>query len=235
MKNRIKISIMCFLVISFIGCKQNDGMVYDGDSYINFVKEFGVDSALCSFAFDSKLDVVDVAIEVEIASIITSNDRTYKVKIVESESTAKEGVHFDKLPEMLLFGGDKNRDFLNIKVKKSADLDNGDLFAVFEIIDGGDFKPGIFKNRKAKLYITNKISRPTWWDRWHETSGLGVYSDKKYKLFIDHSGEHDLDYEKRDDMDYSQMRALVLRFRNYVLENNIMEDNGNPMVIPIKG
>lgn len=235
MKNKIQSLLLFLIVVSFAACTKNNGMTYDGDNYINFVKEYSTDSTLHSFAFDTKSEKASVPLEVEIASTIENHGREFKIRFLPAESSAKEGIHFKAINETFTFRGGYSVDTVYIEINKTADLKTNEVCAVFEIIDNGYFKPGILSKVKARVFMTDKLSRPGWWDSWHEENGLGIYSEKKFRLFIEQTGISNLDYNNLEDMTYSDMRAYVLRFKSYVLENKIKEENGNPMIIPIRG
>lgn len=234
MKNRFKISILFYSTIILLSCTNNDGKSYSGENYINFTKDYKTDSTLFSFAYGNETRGV-AELEVEIASTIEKNDREYRVKFVPEESTAKEGIHFEKFNDNLIFRSGHYIDTLHVNVLNAPDLSTQEVLATFEIIRNSNFLPGLTKKQKSRLFITNKLSRPAWWNEWHEDNGLGIYTEKKFRLFIEFTGEYDLDYEKREDMDYSKMRSLVIRFKYHVKDNNIMEENGSPMVIAMRG
>lgn len=110
------------------------------------------------------------------------------------------------------------------------------VIAIFELDNTESFKPLFANNNKIKIVAVDKISRPEWWDdNFHVRSGLGKYSEKKFRLFIQITGVNDLDYENNEDMTYSEMRNFVLQFKHWIHDNPQTEDDGTEMVVPMVG
>ena len=76
-----------------------------------------------------------------------------------------------------------------------------------------DFMPGIEANRKGRIFITNQLTRPGWWNDWHEANGLGTYSDLKYQTFIREIGGDGYDVRGRrgrdELLDDAGLRAAI--------------------------
>jgi len=72
------------------------------------------------------------------------------------------------------------------------------------------------------------ISQPEWWDETVINSYLGPYSDKKFRLFLSeiYSGDYGA-------LSADEKRAYALQFKEYVEQNDIREDNNEPMVVPV--
>lgn len=230
--NKIFIIILAF--ISLLSCQEENLKPYSGDNYIYFTKE-NTDSIAFSFAYDATLTKSIVDIPVEIISGIRDFDREYKVVFLADESTAIEGQHFTKLEGLQTIKAGNIVDTLRLEVLKTADIENKVVEAVFKIVDSGDFLAGFPSRSKARVQITNKLVQPAWWNDWHISSGLGAYSNKKYRLFIQVTGEYDLDYQNKDDMNYSEMRSLLLQFKYWLEANPQTEDDGSEMEVKVRG
>ena len=121
-------------------------------------------------------------------------------------------------------------------IVKKGDLNKNDVEAVFELVDSEDFKVGLKSNSKARVIISDKLSKPDWWDDWHITSGLGTYSDEKYTAFIEEIKVHDLTLqEDGGSLSYSEMRVLVLKFKRALELRPREELDGSKMTVAIKG
>ncbi len=126
--------------------------------------------------------------------------------------------------------------YMKIEVKKNKSFEGSSVRAIFEISSNEHFEQGLLKNRKAKVVISDKLSQPAWWDSWHESSGLGEYSDKKYALFIQEMKVYDLTLdEDGGSMDYYTMRGYVLMFKYWLVEHPQKEEDGSDMIVPIIG
>lgn len=223
--------ILLGVCIALTGCSKNDYPGYDADNYIYFSRDT-LKNTVFSFFFEQGDEGV-VKLPVEIIAPMTEYGRSYKVGFVSDGSTAREGEDF-VLPECdFVFGGNRITDTLAIKVLR-PEKENHEVMAVFELLPSADFLPGMPDRVRAKVVITNKISQPVWWDQWHITSGLGVYSDLKYKAFYECTGVSDLDYKNREDLSQSEVRALILDFK-YWLKEHPQQDVNGPMEVAMKG
>lgn len=229
-----KIIIIVLAIITFFSCQEEKLEAYSGDNYIYFTKS-NTDSITFSFAYDATLTKTTVNIPVEIISGIRDFDREYKVIFLADESTAVEGQHFTALIGEQTIKAGNIVDTLRLEVMKTDDIDDSVVEAVFQIVDSKDFRAGFPSHSKARVQITNKLVQPQWWDNWHVSSGLGDYSNKKYRLFIQVTGEFDLDYKNREDLDYSEMRTLLLQFKRWLEANPQTEEDGSDMEVKVKG
>lgn len=223
--------ILLGICVMLTGCSKNDYSGYAADNYIYFSQDT-LTNATFSFFFE-KGDEGVVRLPLEIIAPVTEKDRSYKIGFVENESSAKSGVDFVMPEGEQVFGGNRISDTLRIKVLRPEN-ENHEVVAVFELLSSVDFLPGIPDRVKAKVVITNRISIPEWWDQWHITSGLGEYSDLKYKAFYECTGVSDLDYKHREDLSQSEVRALILQFKYWLKENPRQDVNG-PMEVAMKG
>lgn len=231
MKKNIILAIFILLLSS---CNEESIKRYVGEDYVYFEKE-NTDSLTFSFAYDEKLTQGTVKIPVNFITKISNRERAYKIKFAEDVSTALQGRDFIKIQEEQALKAGKSADTLVITVLKSDELKDKIVTAVFEIQQNDEFIPAFDTYSKARIIISDKLERPAWWNDWHVANGLGTYSKKKYKLFIEITGEYNLDYENRDDMDYSKMRYLLLKFKNWLIDNPQLEEDGNPMEVKVKG
>lgn len=223
--------ILLGVCMAMTGCSKSDYSGYDADNYIYFSQDT---SSITTFSFFfAQGDEGVVKLPLEIIAPVIGDEREYKIGFVKDESSAVNGDDFIMPEGKLVFGGNLVTDTLQIKVLRPKS-ENHEAMAVFELLPSSDFLPGMPDRVKAKVVITNKISQPTWWDQWHLTSGLGAYSDLKYKAFYDCTGVSDLDYKNREDLSQSEVRALILEFKYWLKENPRQDVNG-PMDVAMKG
>lgn len=236
MMKRNILGYCCLLfMMGWAGCSEEGIGNYQADSYIYFTKA-GNDSTTFSFAYDSSLKEGDVSLKMNLISRLENRDRPFAVRLVEEESTAREGRDFSINPQSLVVKANDSIAYMVVHVKKDASLEGRSVKAVFEVVASDEFLPGIGKNRKANVIITDKLVRPEWWNTWHESSGLGTYSDKKFRLFIEVTGRHDLTLvEDGGTMEYSDMRGYVVMFKYWLYEHPQKEDDGSDMTVPVIG
>lgn len=231
MRKIIYFTLMTMLIM--IGCSKNEYPVYSEESYIYFENDSSIITSY-TFFFTEETET-DIDLRLKLIGNVVDRDQSYSVKFVESESTAVPGIDFKPLHEEQYFRAGNIVDSLTIRLLKSSNLEEGkEIRAVFELTPLGDLKPAIKENSKAIILISNKVSRPEWWDNWHVRSGLGEYSDTKYGLFVRWIGVNDLDFKNRSDITQSDVRAWVLKFK-YMLKENPQEDENGPMAVAMRG
>lgn len=222
-------------ILFWTACSEEDVKGYSAGSYIYFNKSIN-DSTVFSFAYEPELTEGIVSLKLNTISNLERFDRAFFVKFLAEESTAQEGRDFTYSPADLVVKANDSIAYMKIAVKKNAAFKGASVKAVFEIIANEHFEQGLLKNRKAKVVITDKLSQPAWWDTWHESSGLGIYSDKKYALFIQEMKVYDLTLEEDGGtMDYYTMRGYVLLFKYWLNEHPQKEEDGSDMIVPIIG
>ncbi len=230
------------IIIGLIGtalcwtaCSEEDINGYSACSYIYFNKSIN-DSTVFSFAYEPELTVGTVSLKLNTISKLENYDRTFAVRFLPEESTAQEGRDFTYSTNDLVVKANDSIAYMKIELKKNDHIAGSFVKAVFEVVSNENFEQGLLKNRKAKVIISDKLSQPAWWDRWHESSGLGIYSDKKYALFIQEIGIYDLTLkEDGGEMDYYTMRGYVQMFKYWLYEHPQKEDDGSDMTVPIIG
>lgn len=229
-----KIWILLSFLIGAYACSEDNLTGYNSNNYIYFKKAVK-DSTIYSFAYDRNLTEAIVNLELGLVGNLSGVDQAFKIQFLENESSAKAGVHFTMPKDSYIVKANDTTGTLPIVVLNQS-LDNGDVIAVFELIESSDFKLGPKDHLKARLIITNQLNRPKWWDNWHEGNGLGSYSKEKYQAFIDEMKIHDLTLEEDGGkVSYSQMRALVLQFKRILEERPRNEKDGSLMKVAIKG
>lgn len=216
-------------------CSEDKLTGYSGDSYIYFAKE-STDSTVFSFAYDKNLTEGELSLKLNMVSVLETRERIFAVRFLPEESTAKEGVHFELNAAEQTVAANDSVGYMHLNIKK-GDLHENTVTAVFELTESDDFQVGLPANRKARVVISDKLSRPTsWWDNWHETSGLGRYSDLKYATFIEEMDVYDLTMEKDGGtLTYSEVRSLVLRFKRILEENPRLDEDGSMMSVAMNG
>lgn len=236
----MKYTQLIFISILIMGlglqsCKESSLEGYHNDSYIYFDKSIK-DSTTFSFAYDKNLKEGVVQLKLNMISQIENHDRTFTVRFLPEESTAKQGRDLLWDTDSYTVKANDSIAFIDIHVLRDASLSGKTVKAIFQIESSADFMPGIENHTQAQVIISDKLTRPTWWDSWHESSGLGTYSDKKYQLFIEVTGKHDLSLtEDGGTVDFSDMYGYVVMFKYWLLEHPQKEEDGSDMTVPIIG
>lgn len=222
---------VCLPVFLLAGCEK-DPQGYSGTDYVYFGKDMTKDSVVYCFGLAGRLDKDTLGIEVRASGDVAGYDREYVVK-ASANSTAKEGEDFVVLNRV--FRGGRVADTMWIAVNNSAKLRTGSVFLQLELVANEQFELCFPKQNGAKVYLTDVVVRPDWWDGKQESEGLGTYSEKKYRLFLQVCLVQDF-----GNMEYAERRDAMLRFRKYLEDeakkgNVIPDEDGQPMRVAIYG
>ena len=159
MRKTYILSCMSLLLAMLAGCSEESIGVYQGDNYIYFTKA-STDSTTFSFAYDASLTEGDVSLKLNLISRLEDRTRHFAVRLVEEESTAREGRDFSIDPQTCVVHPNDSIAYLSVHVMKDASLAGRSVKAVFEVVASEDFLPGIGRNQRANLVITDKLARP---------------------------------------------------------------------------
>lgn len=232
---RTKPLYLYLLLLAIASCSEDNLNGYASDHFIQFEKSFR-DSTLFSFAYDETLQQGEVTVKVTMISPLEPVERKYRIVFLPEESTATAGTDVVLPEEYQLIAANDSVGYLKVPVRRSAALAGGSLTAVFQLESSSDFKPGMVEYRKARLVISDRLTRPEWWTDWHELNGLGSYSELKYRTFIRETGITDMTLAADGGtMDYSTMRAHVLKFKYWLQENPTEDEDGGLMSVAMRG
>lgn len=223
-------SILIFIIASLSSC-DNDNMVFHEKNGLYFVTEKGVDSIYYSF-LGRTIEMDTLNIPIEVMGVATDNDRNYKIEIDNELTTAEEGLHYKKLSESYVFGANKFKDYFKLIVsQEDPALTTEDKIITLKIIASDDFDPGYKDRATLKIYVTNKLIKPSYWDELLFIY-FGEYSKVKHELAIGIMG-HDfpslMSEATSDSGEYGysywmiQGRALA----SYIIDNEVFDENGN--------
>ncbi len=178
--------------VFLLGACEKDLATYSGVNGIGFEKSLIKDSIVYSFAFHPDVEIGEIEIPVEIMGPMMDYDRAYRYEI-DPRSTAREGIDYQKLSLVGKIASKQVKDTIRIKVIKNEDM-LGQAYSLFiRLVPAEDFIIGIEERNLAKVYMSDILTRPKWWDEWYEDNVMGTYSDKKYRYLIEITGESDLE------------------------------------------
>ena len=163
---------------------------------------------------------------IRFVSVFEKDSVDYNFGLAGKTTTDRIGIEVKVTGEVL----DYDREY-KVKVNPASTVQEGVHFN----IPAQNCKLRANRVTDCKIYLTDRIVRPGWWDEWHETEGLGSYSETKYRLFIRISGTFDL-----ENIAYPEKRAAILKFKYYLEEEAaqgrvIMDENNQPMQVKMVG
>ena len=220
-------------IIILLGCNKHDIPTYEdltSDRYIYFRKK-EIDSSEVSFLFYPKQTEIMYPIEI-IATGVGHINQNYKISVVQEHTTAPTETY--RISESYTMRQGLRIDTCFIKLIYNEILDNTKVRLVLRLEDSEDFLVKRPEFRIAIIWFHNVISKPKWWTSDVSEYYLGIYSDKKYKLFLDIIG---VDLKNAND---HQLRQYSLLFKDYLkkkkdMGETIYEDDGSEMTVSVLG
>lgn len=210
-------------------CKKDEIDSYSGESYIYFVNK-GSEEIEYSFSFHPGKERDTVPLVIALIGQISDMDR--KVGIyVDTDSTTAAASDF-LLPSTFVLRGGHHRDTIPLVLVKSAKLRESKYRISLKIRDEQELLTGPLTNQFLTIVFSDMISKPAWWDAAMTSNFLGVYSDAKYRFFIEATGIADL-----TGMSESEKRAYALIFRDFLRKGRdegktFVDENGDPVTVP---
>jgi len=234
-RNLLLLAWSCIgLSFFFAACKKNDIPYYHGKQYIQFLDPY-TDTMSVAFFLTPLLDTLQVRIPVKYIGEQSTEDIAIGFEVNAKETTADADVYQFRSNPVLRKG--LATDTLYLSVYKKQNLKGKEALLVIDLKQTDRLTVGeTIKSRKV-LRLSDKITRPKWWDALIENTYLGKYSDKKYRTFIEVTGEGDL-----EPYTIEQKRDLMLQFKYYLIDKvdkgtPVLEDDGKDMLstVPLIG
>lgn len=237
MNNKNKIYyIIAFCLLSVMtvqSCKEQFVETYSDERYLFFErymrdddnKNVRVDTVEFSFSHYVGKEIIDIPFTVKLVGDLLTEDTEYKVEVVKDQTTAKEGQY--SFPDKLLFRKGIPTDTLWVKAYRDKLTKDEEVVLFMRIAENDIFKRGYTTYTDAKLRFNNKIVKPLWWSKVITDAIFGEYSYKKLETIV----AANPDFTTIDDLSQTEIRKIAINTKEYILLNNILEENGTPMVI----
>lgn len=178
----MKFNYILFIFLGFsllFSCKKASLITYDQPANIYFdLNDDDRDSIIYTFAYDLEKSADTIYLPVKVMGYRDAAARNYDAYVVIDSSTAKAGIHYDKLQTTYTLKAEEGRAYLPVIVHNVKDLEDRAVSLIIKLKENSDFgirNPNLIR---AKLIISAKLERPNWWDNW-----LNNYSQVKHQLF----------------------------------------------------
>ena len=219
-------------VLAIAGCREQETPTFTAKSMLyiqqeDFADGESIDLAHLTKSFASYAGALEmeVSFKVNLIGHVTDYDRPFEVAVVEEETTAEENEYEIEAP--VLKAGEISTD-LKIKLFKTQRMDEEKVTLTILLLAGKHFNLGYEDQLTAQVTYDNTPLKPEWWTEFIALCYLGEYTPAKYNAFYNYCGLTDI-----SDLEPSELRELVLGFKEYIEENGITEEDGSPMELPI--
>ena len=219
-------------ILAIAGCREQETPTFTAKSMLYIQQEDFADGESIdlahltkSFASYAGASEMEVSFKVNLIGHVTGYDRPFEVAVVEEETTAEENEYEIETP--VLKAGEITTD-LKIKLFKTPRMDEEKVTLTILLLAGKHFTLGYEDQLTAQVIYDNTPLKPEWWTEFIALCYLGEYTPAKYNAFYNYCGLTDI-----SDLEPSELRELVLGFKEYIEENGITEEDGSPMELPI--
>ena len=219
-------------ILAIAGCREQETPTFTAKSMLYIQQEDFADGESIdlahltkSFASYAGASEMEVSFKVNLIGHVTGYDRPFEVAVVEEETTAEENEYEIVTP--VLKAGEITTD-LKIKLFKTPRMDEEKVTLTILLLAGKHFNLGYEDQLTAQVIYDNTPLKPEWWTEFIALCYLGEYTPAKYNAFYNYCGLTDI-----SDLEPSELRELVLGFKEYIQENGITEEDGSPMELPI--
>ena len=212
-------------LLTVFGCQEEELTTYSGDYFVQFENDLS-DSTSISFMFYPGKTYMDYAIPLELVGIASDKNLTYSV-VADPEFTTATAKHYS-LPEEQIFHAGRYVDTLYVRLNNTEDLSETSVRILLRIESTSDLLVGKIEQSVAIIWVTNTLAKPSWWDSDIDSYYLGTYSNKKYELFIEVTGIHDM-----SDLDDSEKRSYALQLKQYLEEHPTLDENNQYIEVPV--
>jgi hypothetical protein len=218
------LSILLGVILLFGACREEEIMTYDTSrAGVNFVSSKGD----YTFLYNQE-DEYTQEIQVQILGDTAGYDRTFRVEVVDSMTTASSEQY------EILGGIVKAGEFygtLSVKLYNSDMLADATLTIGFQITDSDDFRPGNIESRQFKLSFTDKVVVPTW--SYLRYFFCATASTECYRIFVQVTGLTQFTITEYRAYGTAGATALGTQFGDYIMQwnkdhpdNHLKHDDG---------
>ena len=167
-------------LLLLLACEENDRMAYVGKPGVYFENYKNEDTIKYSFNMTS-FEKDTLLIDVELMGVPLTKEQSFCLKI-DPTSTAKEGIHYVKLPERVTFPiGKGSMQLPLILCDEDPTLDESSVFLGIHLAPSEDIEIGFPGRTILNVSITNMLIKPEYWDK-NFIDWFGEYSKVKHLL-----------------------------------------------------
>lgn len=229
MKRTIFSAILTVCLAGFLcSCRQDDIDVFGDSRYVYFNTVDGTHDIHYSFLYSNGRDEVQVELPLSYSGRLYDVDAVYAVAVDTEETTAVEGVEFE-LPERPSFKAASFKSSLAVTLKNSERLATTEQKIRLKLVSNDMFLAAVRDSLTMDIYVTDKISMPSWWTQEVIDAYLGKYSDRKLELFVENIFSGDYGALSSDEKLY-----YARKFKYWLNENPQYED-GERITVPVIG
>lgn len=184
-----KITFIICCIIAVYACNKEEIMIYDSGRYIQFEDTYK-DTTTSSFFFYPDQTSFQLPMVLKLIGDTLENNLNYKLEISTEYTDAPTNSY--ALEPSFVFEKGNITDTTYITFNKVTEFETKEFKVVVDVVSTDDLLVGETIYSRKAFKISSMISQPSWWDDVFTDFYLGVYSEKKFRAFIDITGIGDL-------------------------------------------
>lgn len=190
------------------GCEKDRIAHYGETEYVYFANASS-NVVEYSFAFNPGAALDTVPLVVRLIGKPVDQDRTVTLSVDAEHTTALPADY--TLPATAVLRAGRVIDTIPLVLHKSQRLTDEKYTLRLNLLPNEYFELGPVTNTYIDVLFSDIIARPAWWTATVTNNFLGVYSDAKYRYFIEATGVADL-----TDASEGELRAYAIIFREFL-------------------
>jgi hypothetical protein bacD2_19332 len=220
-----KLLIIGMLLVFFAACEKDQIGRYDLEHYVYFTWTQEQDTTI-SFSHYPGQNQHDLKFEVNLTGHLLTNSATFKLKVVDSLTTASADQYdFNENPT---FGINKSKDTITVTLINTPDLKDQEVSLAIAIVPNENFEPGFVGKRYITIHYNNKDYKPLWWNDIFKIY-FGEYTPAKFSALVSCFDRVDF-----SGIEESVLRKYAMELKVYIKDNNLTEPDGSEIEIPVK-
>ena len=232
-KNIFKYFLLLIFAMQFVSCDENEKQLFDSNfSGIYFYTRPAFDaegnpgdSIDLNFQYlEDAIKNLEQQVYVTMAGDAKDYDRTFKLVVDAEETTALEGVHYQKLEDTYTFGKGLFYTSIPVPILRAEDLKENSYDLVLNLTSTEDFELGLGERLSFKIKVSdNLLEAPKFWTRLIGFRA-GLYHPIKCKKFIEIAGVDGPNWSPVSD---AELDIFIKQTRKWFEENPTYDENGN--------
>ncbi|WP_224996335.1 DUF4843 domain-containing protein [Cesiribacter sp. SM1] len=189
MKHQTFIPVL--LLLGCLACQQDNVEPYASKDNVYFNYKDDENSLSYTFAYNPEKTADTLFLPLAIAGNRVVHDRKLKLAILQEQTTATAGLHFEPLQEYYVLPADSGK--LQVPVilyNTDPELQQKTVSIAFTTAASEDFDVLFSERNKFTIEFSNRLERPLWWTLWEDQ--LANYSRVKHELYLVVVGNVDL-------------------------------------------
>lgn len=231
-----KIILFIIIIAGIWSCSEDSFISFNSDRYsaLNILTP----KAQKNFYFIDSEQLIDtVYIDVQLVGAISDKDRFFKVGLIDSLTTASEGIHFEPLQENYLFPADQYESSFSVLVKRDLSMLDSIFTIGLMIMDNETFIGSMEGYSFSQIEVLDYAYKPEWWSMQNgalENSWWGRYHPKKHELLLNLYGvpQDEVSDWVPPISDAGTLSDILLIMKKFFQDNIYFHEDGERVTIP---